>query len=158
MLNDVTICVGPAGCGKTITACYAALKQLKTSDKIEKIVLVKSVTPLKDEEIGFLKGDLKSKMEPFVYSFVNNFQKLIDVQSVQILMETNVIEILPIAYMRGINLDNSVVIIDEVQNITHDNIKTILTRLGENSKMILLGDTGQIDLKVKTQSCLSRLT
>jgi phosphate starvation-inducible PhoH-like protein len=153
-LNDVTVCTGPAGCGKTYLACYQALHLLKTNDNIKKIILVKSVTPLKSEEIGFLKGTLEEKLMPYLYSFTGNFEKLIGKELFNKLKENNYIEILPIAYMRGVSIDNAAILIDELQNISHDNLKTILTRLGENSKLILLGDPNQIDLKNKKDSSL----
>jgi phosphate starvation-inducible PhoH-like protein len=155
--NDVIICTGPAGTGKTFLSCYESINQLKNNNLINKIVIVKSVTTLKNEEIGFLKGSLEEKMEPFVYSFIKNFEKIIGLDLTNKLKSENIIEVLPIAYMRGINIDNAVVIIDEVQNISIDNIRTILTRLGENSKMILLGDINQIDMKYKKDSALEFL-
>jgi phosphate starvation-inducible PhoH-like protein len=155
--NDITICSGPAGCGKTYLSCYQSICELKNSGLINKIVIVKSVTTLKNEEIGFLKGSLEEKMEPFIYSFIKNFEKIIGTDMVNTLKDENIIEVLPIAYMRGINIDNAIVIIDEVQNITIENIRTILTRLGENSKMVLLGDINQIDIKYKKESALEFL-
>ena len=156
--NDVIICTGPAGCGKTFISCAQSLLELKQNENIKKIVLVKSVTTLKNEELGFLKGTLEEKMEPFIYSFMNNFEKIIGKETLRMLKTSNFIEVLPIAYMRGINIDNAIVIIDEVQNISVDNIKTILTRLGENSKMILLGDLKQTDLKHKDDNALKFLS
>ena len=155
--NDLTICSGPPGSGKTFLACYQALHELKHNKFIDKIVLVKSVTTLKDEEIGFLKGTMEEKMEPFVYSFVKNFEKIISRDITNYLMEDKIIEVIPIAYMRGINIDNAVVIIDECQNITIENIRTILSRIGENSKMVLLGDLKQIDQKNKSNTALKFL-
>jgi phosphate starvation-inducible PhoH-like protein len=153
--KEITICCGLAGCGKTFLACYQAINLLKTQpDKYKKIVLVKSVTTLKEEEIGFLKGSLEEKMEPFVYSFMNNFEKIIGQVETAALRQEGVIEVMPIAYMRGINIDESIIIIDEVQNITIKNIRTILTRIGFNSKMIFLGDTKQIDYKNQKDSAL----
>jgi phosphate starvation-inducible PhoH-like protein len=155
--NDVTICTGPAGTGKSYVACIQALNELKNNENIKKIVLVKSVTTLKSEEIGFLKGTMEEKMEPFMYSFVGNFEKIIGKGLYEKLKTGDYIEILPIAYLRGVNIDNAIVIIDEVQNISIDNIRTILTRLGENSKMVFLGDVKQIDSKNKYDSALSFL-
>jgi phosphate starvation-inducible PhoH-like protein len=155
--NDLTICSGPPGSGKTFLACYQALHELKHNKFIDKIVLVKSVTTLKDEEIGFLKGTMEEKMEPFIYSFVKNFEKIIGRDITNYLMEDKIIEVIPIAYMRGINIDNAVVIIDECQNITIENIRTILSRIGENSKMVLLGDLKQIDQKNKSNTALKFL-
>ena len=155
--NDVVVCSGPAGTGKTYIACMQALSELKANDKLKKIVLVKSVTTLKSEEIGFLKGTMEEKMEPFMYSFTGNFEKIVGKKNFEQLKLDGYIEILPIAYLRGVNIDNSIVIIDEVQNISIENIRTILTRLGENSKMIFLGDVKQIDSKNKYDSALKFL-
>jgi phosphate starvation-inducible PhoH-like protein len=155
--NDVTICTGVAGTGKTFIAVSEAIKLLKSNLGYKKIVIIKSVTTLKSEEIGFLKGSLQEKMEPFIYSFIHNFEKIIGKQNTIMLRELEYIETLPIAYLRGINIDDSIILVDEIQNISHDNIKTILTRLGSNSKIILLGDIEQIDIKNKKESSISKL-
>jgi phosphate starvation-inducible PhoH-like protein len=153
--KEIVICSGLPGAGKTFLSCAVALELLKKDPRYKKIVIVKSVTTLKDEEIGFLKGTMKEKMEPFMYSFMHNFEKVIGKQGVELLRANNMIEEMPIAYMRGINIDNSITIIDEAQNISIDNIRTIMTRLGENSKMIFLGDENQIDMKKKNESSLN---
>jgi len=145
--NEVTICSGPAGTGKTYLACAEALKLIKRYTKYKKIVIVKSVTTLKNEEIGFLKGNLREKMEPFMFSFVHNFEKLVGQSITSRLRELKTIEEMPIAYMRGINLDRSIIIVDEAQNISQENMRTIMTRLGRDSKMIFLGDERQQDSK-----------
>ena len=145
--KEVIICSGPAGTGKTYLACAEALKLIKRYAKYKKIVIVKSVTTLKNEEIGFFKGGLREKMEPFMFSFVHNFEKLVGQAITSRLRELKTIEELPIAYMRGINLDRSIIIIDEAQNISQENIRTIMTRLGKDSKMIFLGDERQQDSK-----------
>jgi phosphate starvation-inducible PhoH-like protein len=153
--KEIVICSGLPGTGKTFLSCAVALELLKKDPRYRKIVIVKSVTTLKDEEIGFLKGTMKEKMEPFMYSFMHNFEKVIGKYNVELLRANNMIEEMPIAYMRGINIDNSITIIDEAQNISIDNIRTIMTRLGENSKMIFLGDENQIDMKKKNESSLN---
>ena len=145
--NQVTICSGPAGTGKTYLACAEALRLIKRYAKYKKIVIVKSVTTLKNEEIGFLKGNLREKMEPFMFSFVHNFEKLVGQSITSRLRELKTIEEIPIAYMRGINLDRSIIIVDEAQNISRENIRTIMTRLGKDSKMVFLGDERQQDSK-----------
>jgi phosphate starvation-inducible protein PhoH and related proteins len=153
--KEMVICSGLPGTGKTFLSCAVALDLIKNDGRYRKIIIVKSVTTLKDEEIGFLKGTMKEKMEPFMYSFMHNFEKVIGKYNVEMLRNAGMIEEMPIAYMRGINIDNSIVIIDEAQNISIDNIRTIMTRLGENSKMIFLGDENQIDMKRKDQSSLN---
>jgi phosphate starvation-inducible PhoH-like protein len=152
--KEVIICSGPAGTGKTYVACAQALKLIKSDDRFKKIYIVKSVTTLKDEEIGFLKGTMEEKMEPFVYSFIHNFEKVTNRSVISFMRSSGTIQIMPIAYLRGINFDDCIVLIDECQNITPDNMHTIMTRLGSNCKMIFLGDTAQIDLKNKRNSSL----
>ena len=105
----------------------------------------------------FLKGTMDDKMAPFMFSFINNFEKLIGKGLTKMLKDNDYIEYLPIAYMRGINIDNAVIIIDEAQNISIQNLKTIMTRLGENSRMIFLGDMKQKDIKNKKDSALEFL-
>lgn len=152
--KDITICSGLAGTGKTYLSCAEALNLLKTDPKIKKIVLVKSVTTLKEEELGFLKGSLAEKMEPVMYSFTGNFEELVGIEKYQALKAERIIEERPIAYVRGVTIKNAVVIIDECQNISIDNMRTLMTRIGEDSKYILLGDERQIDLKDKKKSSL----
>lgn len=152
--KEVVICSGPAGSGKTYVTCSVALELLKNDPRYKKIIIVKSVTTLKDEEIGYIKGTVKEKMEPYVYSFIHNFNKIIGESSVSQLRDGNYIQELPIAFIRGINIDNAIVIIDETQNINIDNVRTIMTRLGENAKMIFLGDENQIDMRKKNDSSL----
>lgn len=155
--SDITICSGPAGTGKTYLACQQSLLELKNNPLIKKIVLIKSVTTLKSEEIGFLKGSMEEKMEPFMYSFVGNIEKIIGRNLYSILKDNKFIETQPIAYLRGVNIDNAIIIIDETQNISIENIRTIMTRLGENSRMIFLGDIKQIDAKLKDDNALTFL-
>lgn len=156
--NQITICGGHAGGGKTICAIYMALSLLKErSNSFQKILLVKSVTVLKNEELGFLKGDLREKVDPFMESFKSNAKKLFSITNVDSLFDSNIIHFMPLAYIRGTNLDNAIIILDETQNVSIDNARTLLTRIGENSKIICLGDTNQIDLRNKIDSSLETL-
>ena len=156
--NQITICGGKAGCGKTFMSVGYALKLLRAErNYYQKIYLVKSVTTLKGEEVGFLKGDLKEKIAPFMESFFINMEKLIGENDLDSLLHNNFIKPYPIAYLRGASLDNAIIIIDEAQNVSMDNARTIMTRLGENSKMVFLGDSNQIDIKHKNNSCLDIL-
>jgi phosphate starvation-inducible PhoH-like protein len=145
--NKITIASGPAGTGKTYLACAQALKLLKSDPRFKKILLVKSVTVLEGEEVGFLKGDLKEKMFPFMISFLDNFHKIIGESLTQIMLDQGIIQILPLAYIRGRSIDNSIIIVDEAQNITQKNMRSTMTRIGTDSKMIITGDTKQIDMK-----------
>lgn len=153
--KQITICNGVAGSGKTICSIFMALSLLKDrGNSYRKIYLVKSVTTLKGEEVGFLKGDLRDKIDPFMESFKNNASKLFKNTNVNALFESSIIKFLPLAYIRGTNLDNCIVILDEIQNVSIDNARTLLTRIGEDCKIICLGDSNQIDLKNKRDSSL----
>ena len=152
--KEITICSGLPGTGKTFLSCAQALKLIKGFAKYKRIVLIKSVTTLKNEEIGFLKGTLEEKMEPYIDSFMDNFRKLIGKSRTLKLRSLGIIEVLPIAFARGRSIDNSIIIIDEAQNISLDNIRTLMTRIGDNSKMIILGDVKQKDIRNKKDSSL----
>jgi phosphate starvation-inducible protein PhoH len=153
----------PFNCQDKIKSYKNYEGQLNKIQKVEKIGTSKIRCIKVDSDSGlYITKDyivthntMEEKMRPFMYSFIHNFEKIIGKANVNSLKGAGMIEELPIAYMRGINIDNSIVIIDEVQNITVDNIRTILTRLGQDSKMILLGDDNQIDLKNKSTSSLS---
>lgn len=151
--NIITICAGRAGTGKTFIACAQAIKLLK-SDKYSKIILVKSVTELEGESVGYLKGTLEEKMFPHTISFLDNFYKLIGEENTKKMLDIGLIEVLPLAFIRGRSIDNAIIIVDESQNITLSNMRSTLTRVGYNTKMIITGDTKQIDIKNKKQSSL----
>jgi phosphate starvation-inducible protein PhoH len=138
----------------TFLSCAEAIKLVTTQEKYKRIVLVKSITPLKNEEIGHLPGDLKEKMAPIMESFTDNIRKLIGKSRMEKLLELGVIEIVPIAFARGRSIDNSVILVDEAQNISLDNIRTLMTRIGDNSKMVIMGDVKQKDLRNKKDSSL----
>lgn len=151
--KEIVIATGPAGTGKTYVTLAMALSLLGPVYK--KVILVKSVTPIPGEEIGFLKGGMEQKMEPFVMSYMWNIDKICGQDSAKELLHKKIIEILPLAFIRGLSIDNSIVIIDEAQNIDTHTFKTIMTRIGENSKYIFLGDTEQIDRRHRNESCLA---
>lgn len=154
--KEITICSGLAGCGKTFVALSVALKMLE-KQQINQIVLVKSVTQLPDEEIGILPGDLYEKMTPFMVSFFGNIDKIIGEEDRKRLVGENKISIQPLAYIRGINIDESIVILDEAQNLSLSTFKSIVTRIGKNSKYVIMGDTEQIDMKYKDRSSLNKV-
>lgn len=150
--KEVVVATGVAGSGKTYSALATALGLLGQTYK--KVIIVKSVTTLPGEELGFLKGSLEEKMDPFIMSFTWNIDKICGEGASKDLLHKKIIEVLPLAYIRGISIDNSIVIIDESQNISKHTFKTMMTRIGENSKYIFLGDIEQIDRKNKKESCL----
>ncbi len=156
--KEITISVGPAGTGKTFMSLITALHLLKTNAIYKKIVLIKSVTVIKGEELGFLPGTLQEKMEPYMWSFIGNLNKIFgDRYTSKNLMDAGVISIEPIAYVRGNTMDNSIVIIDEIQNLSVHSFRTIISRIGKNSKMIFLGDGDQIDLRSPKDSCVGKI-
>ena len=152
--NEITIVSGLPGTGKTYIACAEALKLIKSRPKYKKILLIKSVTQLKGEELGYLPGDIQEKFDPYMGSFVDNFEKIIGESLTQKLRDLGLINIQPLAFVRGRSIDNTVIIVDEAQNISLDNMRTLMTRIGDNSKMIILGDVKQKDLRNKKDSSL----
>lgn len=150
--NEITIVKGVSGSGKTYVTLAAALNLL--GDKYKNIVLVKSLTTVPEEALGFLKGSLEDKINPYMMSFMWNINKLCGRDSAENLLKKEIVQILPIAFVRGITLDNSIVIIDESQNLSEHTFKTLMTRIGEDSKYIFMGDTDQIDRKRKSESPL----
>jgi len=156
--NDVTICAGPAGTGKSISSMYMAIKLLKDNGDIYKnIILLKSITQLKDEQLPSLPGDAMEKMYFQNLSFMDSLIQLIGKKNTDDLVLSGVISFDVIGSLRGRSLKNTLIVVDECQNITNSNMKTILTRLSENSKLILLGDPEQIDIKNINESSLSPL-
>jgi len=152
--KDITFGIGPAGCGKTYLSVHRALRELGDKhNSIDGIVIVKPLVEAAGEKIGFLPGDVEEKTAPFMMSFYYNMEQIIGKQRLQVLKESNVIQVIPMAYMRGITLANKFVILDEAQNATPEQIKMFVTRIGENSKYIITGDLEQSDIK-KHQSGL----
>ena len=152
--KDITFGIGPAGCGKTYLSTHRALRELGDKDStIDGIVIVKPLVEAAGEKIGFLPGDVEEKTAPFMMSFYYNMEQIIGKQRLNILKESNTIQVIPMAYMRGITLSNKFVILDEAQNATPEQIKMFVTRIGEGSKYIITGDLEQSDIK-KHQSGL----
>ena len=141
---DLTLCRGPAGCGKTYLAVALAVEALK-SRKIRKIVLVRPAVEA-GESLGFLPGDLQAKLNPYLRPLLDALNEMLDYDQVKYLMEHEVIEVIPLAYMRGRTLNEAFIILDEAQNTTCAQMKMFLTRMGDGSKIVVSGDVTQIDL------------
>jgi len=146
--QDITFCIGPAGCGKTYLSVHRALRELgDKNSKIDGIVIVKPLVEAAGEKLGYLPGDIEEKTLPFMMSFYYNMEQIIGKQRLEMLKLNNVIQVIPMAYMRGITLADKFVILDEAQNATPEQIKMFVTRLGSNSKYIITGDLAQSDIK-----------
>lgn len=150
--SDMLFAVGPAGSGKTYTAIALAVKALKNKE-IKKIILSRPAVEA-GEKLGFLPGDMKEKIDPYLQPLYDALQDMIPAVKLKEYMETNVIQIAPLAFMRGRTLNDAVVILDEAQNTTSQQIKMFLTRMGMNTKMIVTGDMTQIDLPASQRSGL----
>ncbi|EJW97711.1 PhoH family protein [gut metagenome] len=142
--NDLLFAIGPAGSGKTYTAIALAVRSLKNKE-IKKIILSRPAVEA-GEKLGFLPGDMKDKIDPYLQPLYDALQDMIPAAKLKEYMELNVIQIAPLAFMRGRTLNDAVVILDEAQNTTTQQIKMFLTRMGMNTKMIVTGDMTQIDL------------
>ena len=149
--NDLVFATGPAGSGKTFVAIALAVKALKNKE-VRKIILSRAVEA--GEKLGFLPGEMKDKLDPYLQPLYDALQDMIPAAKLKEYMENNVIQIAPLAFMRGRTLNDAVIILDEAQNTTTHQIKMFLTRLGMNAKMIVTGDVTQIDLPPSTTSGL----
>ena len=152
--SDITISAGPAGTGKTFLAVAVALTML-LEKKIERIILSRPAVEA-GERLGFLPGDIREKVDPYLRPLYDSLYDLLDFEKIQKKIEIGDIEIAPLAFMRGRTLKNSFAILDEAQNATDVQIKMFLTRIGENSKIVINGDPSQIDLPNKSLSGLNR--
>jgi len=152
--SDIIISAGPAGTGKTFLAVAVALTML-LEKKIERIILSRPAVEA-GERLGFLPGDMREKVDPYLRPLYDSLYDLLDFEKIQKKIEVGDIEIAPLAFMRGRTLKNSFAILDEAQNATDTQIKMFLTRIGENSKIVINGDPSQIDLPNKLQSGLER--
>ena len=146
--NTISFCIGPAGCGKTYIATYWALKNLADkNNNYDGIIVTKPLVEVDGEKMGYLPGDIDEKTEPFMQSVYYNMEQLIGKQRLDVLRAAGIIKVVPLAYMRGLTLQNKIVMLDEAQNSTTSQIKTFLTRIGMGSKYIVSGDLMQSDLK-----------
>ena len=145
--NDVTFCVGPAGCGKTYLATHYALKNL-AQGKYKNMVITKPLVEVDGEKMGYLPGDIDEKTAPYMMSLYYNMEQIIGKERLEVLKKAGVVQVIPLAYMRGLTLTDSIVVLDEAQNATPSQIKTFLTRIGNGSKFIVNGDLMQSDIKI----------
>ncbi|MCM3756964.1 MULTISPECIES: PhoH family protein [Sporosarcina] len=150
--NDLTFCIGPAGTGKTYLAVVLAVHAMKTGSA-KRIILTRPAVEA-GESLGFLPGDLKDKVDPYLRPLYDALHDMLGAEHTERLIERGTIEIAPLAYMRGRTLDDAFVILDEAQNTTHAQMKMFLTRLGFGSKMVITGDKTQIDLPKGSKSGL----
>jgi phosphate starvation-inducible PhoH-like protein len=150
--NDMVFAIGPAGSGKTYTAIALAVRALKTK-QVRKIILSRPAVEA-GEKLGFLPGDMKDKIDPYLQPLYDALEDMIPPLKLKEYIENKVIQIAPLAFMRGRTLNDAVIILDEAQNTTKPQIKMFLTRLGLNGKMIVTGDITQIDLPSSQQSGL----
>jgi phosphate starvation-inducible PhoH-like protein len=150
--NDIIFAIGPAGTGKTYTAVALAVRALKNKE-IKRIILTRPAVEA-GENLGFLPGDLKEKIDPYLRPLYDALDDMIPAEKLKVFLENRTIEIAPLAFMRGRTLDNCFVILDEAQNATDMQLKMFLTRMGPSAKFIVTGDVTQIDLPKKQQSGL----
>ena len=150
--NTVVFGVGPAGTGKTYLAVCMAVQAFK-SKQVDKIILTRPAVEA-GEKLGFLPGDLQDKVDPYLRPLYDALQELLGLETYEKLMERGVIEVAPLAYMRGRTLSNAFIILDEAQNTTKEQMKMFLTRMGEGSKTVVTGDVTQIDLDGKTSGLI----
>ncbi|SDI51289.1 PhoH family protein [Winogradskyella thalassocola] len=150
--NDMVFAIGPAGTGKTYTGVALAVRALKNKE-VKRIILTRPAVEA-GENLGFLPGDLKEKLDPYMQPLYDALRDMIPHEKLESYVEKGVIQIAPLAFMRGRTLDNAFVILDEGQNTTHAQMKMFLTRMGKNAKFLLTGDPGQVDLPRRTISGL----
>jgi len=150
--NDMVFLVGPAGTGKTFVSVALAVRALKNKE-VKRIILTRPAVEA-GENLGFLPGDLKEKLDPYLQPLYDALRAMIPHERLESHLEKGIIQIAPLAFMRGRTLDNAFVILDEAQNTTHNQMKMFLTRMGKNAKFIITGDPGQIDLPRKQVSGL----
>jgi len=151
-VNDMVFAIGPAGTGKTYTGVALAVRALKNKE-VKRIILTRPAVEA-GENLGFLPGDLKEKLDPYMQPLYDALRDMIPPEKLASFIENGTIQIAPLAFMRGRTLDNAFVILDEGQNTTHAQMKMFLTRMGKNAKFLLTGDPGQVDLPRRTISGL----
>lgn len=153
--SPITVVKGMAGSGKTLVATQVALDMLFTK-QVDKVIITRPT--VSKEDIGFLPGDIREKMDPWLAPIYHNLHMLYNKEKIQKLLDDQIIEIVPFAFLRGRTFLNSFVIVDEAQNVTHTQMETVIGRLGKGSKMVICGDMAQIDLKDKRETGFSFLS
>tara|TARA_B110000914_G_scaffold32434_1_gene25251 strand:+ start:19 stop:705 length:687 start_codon:yes stop_codon:yes gene_type:complete len=153
--SPITVIKGMAGSGKTLVATQVALDMLFTK-QVDKIVITRPT--VSKEDIGFLPGDIKEKMDPWLAPIYHNLNMLYNKDKIQKLLDDEIIEVVPFAFLRGRTFLDAFVIVDEAQNVTHNQMETVIGRLGKGSKMVICGDMAQIDLKDKRETGFSFLS
>lgn len=153
---DLVIAHGIAGTGKTFLACKTAYQKLITNE-VDKIILTRPIVTVDNENLGFLPGDINEKITPWLMPLFDMFEKDIDKSGLVQLIKNKKIDLIPLGFMRGRTFDNCIVIADEMQNSTPNQMKMLLTRIGQNSKIIITGDTTQCDLNITTDNGLSNI-
>ena len=155
--SDMVFAIGPAGTGKTYTAVAMAVRALKNKE-VKRIILTRPAVEA-GENLGFLPGDLREKLDPYLRPLYDALRDMLPQAKLTSFMESGIIEIAPLAYMRGRTLDHSFVILDEAQNATHKQLKMFLTRMGQSAKFLITGDVTQIDLpkQIGRASCRERV-
>ena len=145
--TSLVLGIGPAGCGKTLFACLQAIQDLQ-DNKINKIILTRPVVPVEEEELGFLPGNLVKKMDPWTRPVFDIFSEFYQQRDIENMLHCGILEISPLAYMRGRTFKNAFIIADEMQNSTPNQMLMLTTRIGENSKMVITGDLKQSDKSI----------
>lgn len=153
---DLVIAHGIAGTGKTFLACKTAYKKL-IENEIDKIILTRPIVSVENENLGFLPGEINDKIKPWLAPLFDTFEKESDKSQLVQLINSGKIELIPLGFMRGRTFDHCIVIADEMQNSTPNQMKMLLTRMGENSKIFVTGDTTQCDLNISTDNGLANI-
>lgn len=148
--NDLVFCIGPAGTGKTYMAVAMAISALRANE-VSRIILTRPAVEA-GESLGFLPGDLSEKVDPYLRPLLDALADMVSADKLKSMLERRIVEIIPLAYMRGRTLNSSFIILDEAQNATRSQMKMFLTRIGKNSKVIVTGDVTQVDLPRRTDS------
>ena len=142
--QDLVVCLGPAGTGKTLFACVEAIQQLKEKN-IDKIIITRPIVAVEDEQLGFLPGNINQKMDPWTRPIFDIFTEYYSMSEINLMMKNKVIEISPLAFMRGRTFKNAFIIADEMQNSSPNQMLMLTTRIGDNTKMVVTGDLKQSD-------------